>query len=259
MVSTRWLPPVPPEHGAKTLLLVALATPVSIGIGAETAIVASVVPIYLLFGGIAVGTMLFREASRQFLLANPVKRRRYGPIAALEAVVLVGGAGGLVLLEEAQWGLLLLLPLGGGIEAWLTRDQRSNPLRKAGVGVLVIGTLVPIGLLLLGFSDPLILFAGYGLFFGYHLLAVLRVGAAVEGSRSMPAIALLVPIAAVALAVVGYGFGILGIAAPVVFGLSGLRSKQLKLKDGDPSLKRLGQTEAMLSLAFVLAGPFLLA
>ncbi|MDZ7850529.1 MAG: hypothetical protein U5K70_06885 [Halodesulfurarchaeum sp.] len=259
MGTHRWLPPIPPEHGAKTLLLVALATPVSIGIGAETAVPLGFGPAYLLFVGIAAGSMLFREATRQFFLSDPTKRRRYGLIAALEAVGILGLTGGLMALEGTGWGLLLLLPIGGAIEARLARDRRSKPLLKAGTGVLAIGALVPIGLLLLGFTDPTLVLAGYGLFFGYHLLAVLRVGAAVEAGERVPAIALLVPLTVVGIAVVGYGSGFLGISSPVVFGLSALRSGQLQQRTGTPSLKRLGQTEAMLSLAFVLAGPFLLA
>lgn len=258
MASHRWLPPIPPEHGAKTLLLVALATPLSIGIGAETPVASSFAPAYLLFGGIAAGTMLFREVTRQILLADSAERRRYGSIAALEAVGIIGLAGGLMALEGTGWGLLLLLPIGGAIEAWLTRDRRSKPLLKAGTGVLVIGGLVPAGLFLLDLTAPETLFLAYGLFFGYHLLAVLRVGAAVAAVGAVPAIALLVPVLVVLLTIGGYLTGVLGIGAPIVFCLSALRSGQLERRTERPSLKRLGQAEAMLSLAFVLAGPFLL-
>ncbi|MFB6085848.1 MAG: hypothetical protein ABEJ84_03430 [Halodesulfurarchaeum sp.] len=255
----RWLPPIPPEHGAKTLLLVALATPPSIGIGAEAPDEAGVIPAYLLVIGIGAGTMLFREATRQFLQAAAGDRRRDGAIAVFEAVILVGLTGGLMVLEGTRWGLLLLLPMGGASEAWLTRNGGSKPLLKAGGGVLVIGILVPVGLLLLGLTDPATLVVGYGLFSGYHLLAVLRVGATVEALEAVRSNVLPVPTAAVLVAVVGYAGGVLGVGAPIVFGLSLLRSGHLERRDGKPSLKRLGQAEAMLSLAFVGAGPFLLA
>lgn len=258
MTSIPWLPPIPPEHGAKTLLLVGLVTPVSIGFGSGHPLTVRSMPSYLAFAGIAAATVLFREAIRQSLLAQPAATRRYKLIALLEAIGLVALVGALMALENPRWALLLLFPIGGALEAWVTRDHRSNPLLKAGGGVIAIGLFVPLGMGLLKFTEPAMLLAGYGLFVGYYLLAVLRVGAAVEAVGSVPALALLVPIAAIGLVGVGYRTGGLGIGAAIVFGLSGLRSAQLQLRDLAPSLQRLGQAEAVLSLVFVLAGPVLL-
>lgn len=258
MRAYRWLPPIPPEHGAKTLLLVALVTPLSMSGGPGVPVRSGTVSTYGVFAGIAAGSLLFREAIRQTRLATSPAKRRYGSIALLEAALLVAFVGGLGALEGSGWTFLLLLPVGGALDAWRTRENGSKPLRKAGRGVLAIGVLVPLGLRLLGFTDPAMLVAGYGLFVGYHLLAVLRVGAAVDAWQSVPAIALFVPIAAFGLVGLGYSMVGLGIGAPIVFAVSGLRSGQLELSGSAPSLKRLGQTEAILSLVFVLAGPVLL-
>lgn len=254
----RWPLPVPPEHGAKTLVLVGLGTPVSVALGIGIPLTRETLVLYLPFCGIGVGGLLFREAIRTSLRSRPEDSRPVGRFIAVEGIGLAVLSGALVVGHHPAWGVLVLLIPVIAVEAWVSRHRQANPLLKAVIGVFVIGGLVPAGLLLLGETDPGNAGVVYVLFLGYHLLAVLRVAAGVGALGSVPTIALLVPTLAVLFTAFGYLAGMFGPGTPIVFGLSALRSGQLERRAESPSLKHLGQAEAMLSLAFVLAGPFLL-
>lgn len=258
MGTDRWRPPLPPEHGAKTMLLVALGTAASIAIGSGVRITIETLSLFLALCGIGVGGLLFRAAVRTSLRPTSEEPRSAGRFLAVEGIALAVLIGVLVLGHHPGWALLALLIPGIAAEAWLSRHGVANPLRIAVIGVLGIGALVPAGLLLFGVTDPSRVMLGYGSFLGYHLLAVLRVGSTIGALGSARVIARLVPVVALGFAAVGYAVDVLGIGAPVVFGLSLLRSGQLEHRKRAPSLTRLGQGEAVLSVAFVLAGPWLL-
>ena len=257
MVNRRWRPPIPPEHGAKTILAVALLTPLSVSFGTGISLTPRDCLAYLLFAGIAGGALFFREALRQYLLARPEESRWEFRVAVSE------GSGILVLIflltmvKTPIWWLLGAVIPGVAIEAYRSHGRDRKALSKAGFGVIMLGVVVPVGLVLLGVSDLRTIALVFGLFIGYHTLAILRVGAVIEGVGTIRSIGLFVPIAAVILTVAGFSLGILGLGAPVVFGLSSLRSGHLELTAGSPSFKRLGQSEALLSFVFVLSGPWL--
>lgn len=257
IMNRRWLPPIPPEHGAKTILVVALLTPPSVSFGTGISLSPSNGIAYLLFAGIAGGALFFREAICQYLLVRPGETPWVGLVAVVEGTVLLILIGGLTLVKTPTWWFLGAVIPGVAIEAFRSHGRDRKALSKAGIGVFVLALVVPVGMVLLGFTDPRTIALVFGLFVGYHILAILRVGAVVEGVGAIRAVGLFVPIAAVVLAVAGFSLSILGLGAPIVFGLSGLRSGHLERTAGSPSFKRLGQSEALLSVVFVLSGPWL--
>ena len=253
----RWMPPAPPEHGAKTILLVALVTPLTVALGTSIRVTGSALVSSLFLCGIGGFSLLFHEAVRVALdpgeNGQPCVRRflvvEGGAIAAL--------AGGLAVTHHWVWALLILLLPGIAVVAWFTRS-RENPLRTAAIGVPVLGGVVPLGLSLLGIRDVGTLLTVFGIFVMFYELAVLRVGSAV-GAFSLDArLVMLPPVGAVLVAGGGAVASVFGVGVPLVFGLSALRSVNLSLRESAPSLKRLGRSEALLSLVFVLSGPVLL-
>ncbi len=253
-----WVPPMPPEHGGKTLLGVALATPVSVSIGAGLSPSTETVVGYLFFTSFGIGLLFVREVAKQMGRVKRVSKQRYLVIGSIETLAVLGFVLGIGKLVDAEWVLLLVaLPivfLLGRQEA----KRYPRPLLQAALGVIALGFLVPLGMLLLGFSNPIAVATVTGLFIMYHGVAVLRVGAVIETevvSRKFPAG---VAIGFFGLSVVGFLANAVGIGTVVVFLLATLSSALLGWTRHEPSLKQLGHWEALLGVGFVLSGPFLL-
>lgn len=254
----QWLPPLPPEHGAKTILVIALATPISVRYSTELPFSIRTAQGYGLFVGFAIGVLLLREAVKRTIRADGSEKRRYAILGAIETVGSIGFVIGLALLVQIWW-LLLAIVLPPVV--WFARQEQqteSSPLIQAGFGVVSLGTLVPLGMILIGFTEPVRILTITGLFIGYHSMAVIRVGGLMEPQRVPDRLVLGSAIALVSITIAGYFLLLFGIGAVVVFFVSGFRSLILNQARQQPSLKRLGQWEAALSLVFVISGPFLL-
>ncbi|MDR5656449.1 hypothetical protein RH831_04545 [Halodesulfurarchaeum sp. HSR-GB] len=255
-------PPLPPEHGARSLLIVGLLTPVSVGLGAGVSWTSTVLVSVLLFWLLTVGAMLFREAVRRHGAAAGHEKRRYAVIGAVEALLVSLAIGGLVVLQGPIWALGVLAVPAVLVELRYRGQGGAGRLRGVAAGVLGLSVIAPAGAHLLGITNPGLLGVLYALFAGYHLLATYRVRLVVTRTRAESEIStgrwLLVPVGAVVAVLGGWSIGLIGPAGPVLFGLSTARTVHLAITSDSPPMKRLGQTEALLSTLFVLGGPWLL-
>ncbi|WP_148661825.1 hypothetical protein [Halodesulfurarchaeum formicicum] len=255
-------PPLPPEHGARSLLIVGLLTPMSVALGAGVSPTGTVLVSVLLFWVLAVGAMLFREAVRRHGAAAGHEKRRYAVVGAVEALLVSLAIGGLGVLQGPIWALGVLAVPAVLLELRYRGQGGAGRLRGVAAGVLGLSVVAPAGVHLLGVTDPALLGMLYALFAGYHLLATYRVKLVVTRRQTEPSLAtarwLLVPVGALLSVLGGWSVGLIGPAGPALFGLSTARTVQLAMSSDTPAMKRLGKTEALLSVLFVLGGPWLL-
>ncbi|MFQ3293320.1 MAG: hypothetical protein ACI9PP_002253 [Halobacteriales archaeon] len=256
------VPPLPTEHGATSVLVVGLLTPVSLAIAAGVNWTISVLGSYLLFVTLAVGTMLYRAAVRRYRLADGPRKRYYATYGAVEGTVVVLAIAGLVALQGPEWGVALVA-LPGVVAELRYRGQGSSvPLLDVVMGVLGLSVLVPAGALIVGIEARSAVASLFVLFAAYHVLATYRVKTVMKRSRERSDTSTtrwLMPFVVVLLVVVaGWSLDVLGVAAPILFLVSTVRTGKLAAASESPSTKRLGRSEAFLSLLFVLGAPWLL-
>jgi hypothetical protein len=261
MNRSRYLPPLPVEHGARSLLVVALLLPVSVAFGPEGSWTGTSVLSYLLFAIVAVGTMLLREAMRRYGLTSGTARHRILKFAVAESLVVVAAIGGLVALRGMAWVSAVGVFPAVAFELRFREQGRAGSFLDVAAGVLGLSLLVPVGASLLGVGSPVALSSLFLLFAGFHLLAIHRVMTAMKRARQSNQSAtsgILAPVIALAAVVVGWQIGWVGLAGPVLFTISTVRTVQLLTAAALPPTKRIGQTEAVLSALFVLGGAWLL-
>ncbi|MFB6132764.1 MAG: YwiC-like family protein [Halanaeroarchaeum sp.] len=257
-----WLPPVPSEHGARSMLAVALLTPLSVGYGRGWDVSEHTLLAYLCFTLLAAGILFFREAVRRRLRVPSEFQRSLTAVSLVEGAVILLLVGVLVVLQGRAWiGGLLIIPGVLG-DVWIRRDGYPIPMGGEMAGVLALSLAVPVGAMVLGMSFTPAGILLYGLFVGFHALGLVRVktarnrdadwyreGIAFDmGSHGI--VALIVGIA--------WFVGWTGIAAPLIFLAALGWAVWLVLREKALPVRTLGKRERALSLLFVLGGPWLL-
>lgn len=255
-------PPSPTEHGATSVLIVGLLTPVSLAIAAGVNWTSSMLGSYLLFVTLAVGTMFFRAAVRRYRLANGARKRHFATYGVVEGTVIVLAIAGLVAWQGPEWGVTLMAVPGVLAELRYREQGSSAPLLDVVMGVLGLSVLVPVGALVVGIEARSNVASLFVLFAAYHGLATYRVKTVMNRSRgrsSPPATRILVVFVIVLIAIVtGWGLGVFGVAMPILFLVSTIRTGQLVLVLESADTKRLGRSETLLSLLFVIVVPWFL-
>ncbi|MFB6266738.1 MAG: YwiC-like family protein [Halodesulfurarchaeum sp.] len=257
-----WLPPVPSEHGARSMLAVALLTPLGVGFGRGMAVSARTLLAYLCFTLLATGVLFFREAVRRRLRVPAEFQRSLTMVALLEAVVIVLLVGVLVVLQGQTWvaGVLVLPGVLGDV--WIRRRGYPIPMGGEIAGVLALSLAVPVGTIVLGMAPIPAGIPLYGLFVGFHALGLVRVKTARNRDADWYRLG-------VALDIGGHGIGVLlagatwflgwtGVASPLIFLAALGWAVWLVLREEAPPVRTLGKRERALSLLFVLGGPWLL-
>jgi hypothetical protein len=244
------------------LTLVGLLTPVSVGFGSKLE-VARIVPLsFLPFVALVIASLLFREAIRRYTSVRGTEKRRYARFAAVEAGVVLLATLGLVHLQGRMWALAILAVPAVVTELRYRRQGGSVPIWHVISGVLGLSLIVPLGLFTVGVTDRSALTIVFSLFVAYHVLAIVRVKMVMnrppEQSGRSPGHWLLVPVMVLVATIAVWAWGVVGPSVPLLFLVSTMRTAHLASVTDLPSTKRLGRTEALLSILFVLGGPWFL-
>jgi hypothetical protein len=257
----RWLPPIPVEHGARSMLAIALLTPVSVALGGSVPDADAVIG-YLAFAVFGVTALLFREAVRRSLDSPPAHRSRYTAFAVAEAVVLLASTGALAWLDGPTWGLLVLAIPGVLADIRIRRRGWPVPLGGVLVGVVSLSLVVPAGAILLGVGSLQSTLALFALFVAFHLASVLRVKTALgrdgDGGRRTLVLDVAFHAGLLTVAVAGWQTGVVGAGAPVLFLVASARAAWLVGRSEAPGVRALGRGERAFSLALLVVGPWLL-
>lgn len=257
-----WVPPIPPEHGARSMLAVALSIPLAVSLGVATSLTTVIIGAYVLLSLLSIGVLFFREAVRRRIQAPTKYQRQFTLHTIVQGAMLVLLSAGLMVLKGWAWAFSVIVIPAAFTDIVIRQRGVGIPLWDELTGVLAISLAVPVGAVLLGIVEMEVLVLLYGLFVSFHVLGVARVKTVLSRNEPRYRTVVWVDVGVHLVGLLASGgvwfLGHAGIALPIVFFLSLGRALYLVWQDEAPPVPKLGRGERAFSIILVLAGPWLL-
>ncbi len=256
-----WIPPIPAEHGARSMLGAALLTPVAVAIIRAQPVPQTAIA-YLAFALLGIVGLAFREALRQHLMAPSEFQARLTPFVAIEGAAMVILVAILAVMTGPIWALTILTIPAIVMDIFFRRRLFSGRILGTVTGAVSLSFAVPLGVFILDIGGSNWAVWLYILFVAFHLTAIARVlTVRARGGERYPSVRLGnvgFHVGLFALAAGGWSLGILGPGAPLLFIAGAIRMGYLLRQSEPPTLSDLGRGERAFTAAFILCAPWVL-